>query len=36
LWALGRRDEARKTWQEAVKANPDNAVLAEVIKRFSP
>ncbi len=36
LWALGRRDEARKTWQEAVKANPGNAVLAEVIKRFSP
>ena len=36
LWALGRREEARKTWQEAVKANPGNEVLAEVIKRFSP
>ncbi len=36
LWALGRRDEAKKTWQEALKANPGNEVLAEVIKRFSP
>lgn len=36
LWILGRRDEARKTWQEAAKANPGNEVLAEVIKRFSP
>ncbi|MBI4989496.1 MAG: tetratricopeptide repeat protein [Rhodocyclales bacterium] len=36
LWAAGRRDEAKKTWQEAAKANPGNEVLAEVIKRFSP
>ncbi len=36
LWMLGRRDEARRTWQEAAKAHPGNEVLAEVIKRFSP
>lgn len=36
LWAAGRRDEAKKTWQEAAKAHPGNEVLAEVIKRFSP
>lgn len=36
LWMLGRRDEAKKTWQEAAKAHPGNEVLAEVIKRFSP
>ncbi len=36
LWMLGRRDEARATWQEAAKANPGNDVLAEVIKRFLP
>ncbi len=36
LWTLGRREEAKKTWQEAAKAHPGNEVLAEVIKRFSP
>lgn len=36
LWALGRRDEAKRTWQEAAKAHPGNDVLAEVIKRFAP
>ena len=36
LWALGRRDEAKRTWQEAAKAHPGNEVLAEVIKRFAP
>jgi tetratricopeptide (TPR) repeat protein len=36
LWTLGRRDEAKRTWQEAAKAHPGNDVLAEVIKRFSP
>lgn len=36
LWVAGRRDEAKKTWQEAAKAHPGNEVLAEVIKRFSP
>ena len=36
LWLLGRQDEARRTWQEAAKANPGNEVLAEVIKRYAP
>ncbi|MDQ1345801.1 MAG: hypothetical protein QG586_1332 [Pseudomonadota bacterium] len=36
LWVTGRRDEAKKTWQESAKAHPGNEVLAEVIKRFSP
>jgi tetratricopeptide (TPR) repeat protein len=36
LWVLGRRDEAKMTWQAAAKAHPGNEVLAEVIKRFSP
>jgi tetratricopeptide (TPR) repeat protein len=36
LWVLGRRDEARKTWQDAARAHPGNEVLAEVMKRFAP
>lgn len=36
LWMLGRRDEAAQTWRDAAKANPDNAVLADVIKKFKP
>lgn len=36
LWMLGRRDEAARTWHEAAKANPDNTVLADVIKKFKP
>ncbi len=36
LWVLGRHDEAKKTWQEAAKANPGNAALAEVVRRLAP
>lgn len=36
LWALGRRDDATKTWREAEKANPESEVLSNVIKRFVP
>ena len=36
LWAMGRRDEAKKTWREAEKANPGNEALAEVIRRLRP
>ena len=36
LWMLGRRDEAKQTWQDAAKANPGNEALTEVIKRFAP
>lgn len=36
LWALGRKDEARATWEKARKENPDNEALTETIKRFQP
>jgi tetratricopeptide (TPR) repeat protein len=36
LWMLGRREEAKRVWQEAAKAHPGNEALAEAIKRFSP
>lgn len=36
LWMMGRRDEAARTWKDAAKANPDNPVLADVIKKFKP
>ncbi|MEW6165571.1 MAG: tetratricopeptide repeat protein [Pseudomonadota bacterium] len=36
LWTLGRREEARQTWETARRAHPANAVLAETIKRFLP
>ncbi len=36
LWLLGERDEARRIWQEALKASPDNESLQKTIKRFNP
>jgi len=36
LWALGRRDEARRTWDQARKEHPANEALAETVKRFVP
>jgi tetratricopeptide (TPR) repeat protein len=36
LWALGERDEARRIWQEALKASPDNESLQKTLKRFNP
>lgn len=36
LWALGRQDEARKVWGEALRAQPKNDVLQGTIKRFDP
>ena len=36
LWALGERDEARRVWQEALKASPENESLQKTLKRFSP
>ncbi len=36
LWMLGRRDEARRTWDDAAKVSPDNAPLRGTIKKFSP
>jgi tetratricopeptide (TPR) repeat protein len=36
LWALGRRDEALKAWDDAAKASPNNEALATTIRRFKP
>jgi len=35
-WALGKRDEARKTWQEALARRPDDARLKERLERAGP
>ncbi|MEO8331221.1 MAG: tetratricopeptide repeat protein [Gallionella sp.] len=36
LWMRGEKAEAKKIWQESIKANPDNAPLQAVIKKFMP
>jgi tetratricopeptide (TPR) repeat protein len=36
LWTLGRKDEARKTWGDAMKASPGNEVLVGTVKKFVP
>jgi tetratricopeptide (TPR) repeat protein len=36
LWALGRRDEAKRVWQDAAKTSPDNEALLNTMKRFTP
>jgi tetratricopeptide (TPR) repeat protein len=36
LWQLGRRDEARRVWDEARKTAPDNETLLKTIKKFRP
>jgi len=35
-WISGQRNEALKTWSEALKANPGNEVLSDTIKKFKP
>ncbi|WP_126443779.1 tetratricopeptide repeat protein [Sulfuricystis multivorans] len=35
LWTLGRKEEARQTWEKARREHPGNEVLAETIERFS-
>ncbi|HET9350908.1 MAG TPA: tetratricopeptide repeat protein [Burkholderiales bacterium] len=34
LWMLGEQDEARRVWDEALKAGPENETLQETIKRL--
>jgi len=34
LWVLGERDEARRIWEEALKAGPENETLHKTIKRL--
>lgn len=36
LWMLDRKDEARKLLREAARKNPENEVLASVIKKLLP
>jgi tetratricopeptide (TPR) repeat protein len=36
LWSLGRTDEAREVWRDAVKAYPSNDALNATIKRLMP
>lgn len=35
LWVLGRREEARRIWSEALKKTPDNDVLLKTVDRLS-
>jgi tetratricopeptide (TPR) repeat protein len=35
-WVLGRKDEARQTWGDAMKASPSNEVLVGTVRKFTP
>lgn len=35
LWALDRKDEARKVWGKALKLDPNNKILQQTIERFT-
>lgn len=34
LWQLGEHDEARKTWTEAVRIDPENETLIDTLRRY--
>ena len=36
LWRLDRRDEALRTWNEALKRHPGNTILEEIRRKFAP
>jgi len=36
LWAQGNKDEAKKIWQGAMKANPENDALRTLVNKFIP
>ena len=36
LWVMGDKEEARKVWETALEATPDNDSLQDVIQRFNP
>lgn len=36
LWMQGEKEQAKKTWDDALKLNPDSAALQLVIKKFTP
>ncbi|MBY4946113.1 tetratricopeptide repeat protein [Cupriavidus respiraculi] len=35
LWHLGQHDEARRTWTEAAKTEPDNETLIKTLRRYN-
>lgn len=35
LWMRGDKDDARKIWQESIKANPNSEALQAIIKKFN-
>ncbi|MNY69443.1 Tetratricopeptide repeat protein [compost metagenome] len=35
LWQLGQHDEARRTWTEAAKAEPENQTLIDTLRRYN-
>jgi tetratricopeptide (TPR) repeat protein len=35
LWVIGNTEEARKIWNEALKATPDSDILKKVIEKFT-
>jgi tetratricopeptide (TPR) repeat protein len=34
LWIMGRREDARRIWTEALKQHPTNDVLQATVRRF--
>jgi tetratricopeptide (TPR) repeat protein len=36
MWAQGDRDDARRIWEVALEAEPDNTMLLKVIDRYNP
>ncbi len=36
LWAKGEQARARNVWQSQLQANPDNKLLRETVRRFTP
>jgi len=36
LWARGRRDDASNLWRNSLQSHPQNEVLLEVMRKFSP
>ncbi|HSO07596.1 MAG TPA: tetratricopeptide repeat protein [Pelomicrobium sp.] len=36
LWVTGQRDEAKKVWNTALSDHPDNKVLVEAVRKFTP
>lgn len=36
LWVEGKRDEARRIWDQALKDHPENETLRKTVRRFSP